>query len=126
MTWSQPREDTVRASTPSGRVASSTSPRRFATAITSVSLRVTTWRRPARQPRARGGAPNGGGTPGPIDLNHATAEELESLPGIGPATSAKIMASRAEQPFAAIEDLRTRKLVGEKTFANLKDLVTVR
>ncbi|TME28697.1 MAG: ComEA family DNA-binding protein [Chloroflexi bacterium] len=61
-----------------------------------------------------------------IDINHATAAELEGLPGIGPSTAARIVRSRAARPFAKIDELQTRGLVTPRVFADIRDQVTTR
>jgi competence protein ComEA len=64
--------------------------------------------------------------PGPVNINTATAVELETLPGVGPATAQKIIAYRDENgPFATIEDIMLVAGIGEVKFDGLKELITV-
>jgi competence protein ComEA len=63
---------------------------------------------------------------GPLDLNRATALELQELPGIGPVLAERIVAFRERQgPFLSVEDLLQVPGIGEKTLELFRDLVTV-
>ncbi|WP_448375176.1 ComEA family DNA-binding protein [Fervidobacterium sp.] len=63
--------------------------------------------------------------PSIIDLNTATLEELQTLPGIGPAKARAIVQYREKQPFAKPEDLMNVTGIGPKTFEKLKDRIKV-
>lgn len=61
-----------------------------------------------------------------ININTATLEELDSLPGIGLTTAQKVIDYRlANGPFAKIEDIMNVSGIGPTTFEGLKDLITV-
>lgn len=61
-----------------------------------------------------------------VDINTATAEQLEALPGIGPSIAGSIVKHREMQgPFKSIEDLKSVKGIGEKKFAAIQDKITV-
>lgn len=62
---------------------------------------------------------------GPIDLNRASVEELQKLPGIGPKLSQAIVAERERAPFGAVEDLRRVRGIGVKTLEKLRPHLTV-
>lgn len=60
--------------------------------------------------------------PPSIDLNVATTEQLQELPGIGPARAAAIIAAR---PLAGVEDLVERRLIPASVYEQIRMLVTV-
>jgi competence protein ComEA len=64
-------------------------------------------------------------TPIRVELNTATAAELETLPGIGPSKAEAIIAQRARRPFKRIEDIMRVKGIGRKTFKKLRPYLTV-
>jgi competence protein ComEA len=62
----------------------------------------------------------------PVNLNTASTAELETLPGIGPATAQRIVEYRQKNGgFKKIEELMNIRGIGEASFLKLKDLVVV-
>lgn len=63
---------------------------------------------------------------GKVNINTATAEELDALPGIGPVLAQRIIAYReANGPFKSVADIVNVPGIGSALLAKLKDLITV-
>lgn len=62
------------------------------------------------------------GTSGPININTASQNLLESLSGIGPVTAQKIIEYR---PYSSVEELLSKKVLGQSVYNKNKDLLTV-
>lgn len=61
-----------------------------------------------------------------VNINTATKEELDTLPGVGPATAEKILNYRQEHGnFQSIEDLKNVKGIGEAKFNKLQDKISI-
>lgn len=72
-------------------------------------------------PGATGEAPDG-----KVQLNQATAAELDALPGVGPVIAERIVSYREENgPFQSVEDLLDVPGIGEAKLADLRDYVQV-
>jgi len=77
-------------------------------------------------PAASSGIEVGTTTPQLVNVNSATAEELETLPGIGEVLGAAIVAYREEHgPFTSVDQLLDVSGIGEVTLGEIRDLVTV-
>ena len=86
------------------------------------------WRIPARGEKAAADSvASQAASPGRIDLNSATAEQLRSLPNIGEVRGQAIVSFReARGPFATVDDLLLVSGIGPETLAALRDLVEAR
>jgi len=91
-------------------------------AITAIALSATALsaqsKAPVPKPTATAAAP--------VNLNTATAEQLATIPGVGPKMAERIIDYRQKNGgFKKIEDLMNVSGVGEKSFLKMKPLITV-
>jgi competence protein ComEA len=58
-----------------------------------------------------------------VDINSASAEELDTLPGVGPARAKAIIANR---PYGGKDDLNNRKIIPPNVYNQIKDKIIAR
>ncbi len=71
-----------------------------------------------------GGAAGGAGRAAPVSLNTATADQLDTLPGVGPVLAQHIIDYRTQHGgFRSVDELREVNGIGDRRFADLRNLV---
>jgi competence protein ComEA len=81
---------------------------------------------PGAPAAASGGGGGGASSGGLLDLNAASASDLDALPGIGPVLAQRIVDWREENGrFASVDQLREVTGIGESKYADLERKVTV-
>ncbi|NUM55279.1 MAG: helix-hairpin-helix domain-containing protein [Candidatus Hydrogenedentes bacterium] len=105
-----------------------------AAALNPAEYTISGWRSAARSRSSGSVAPSGtsqqtgtASTAGSelIDVNSASAEELETLPGVGPKLADAIIQYRKKQPFQTVDDLNNVPGIGDKRLADMRALVRV-
>ena len=95
----------------------------------SANRRVAGGRSTGREGTLVGGRPDVPGRPpggaNPVDVNRASAQELQRLPGIGPALAKRIVAARREGPFTSLDDLLRVSGIGPQKLGRLRPFATV-
>jgi competence protein ComEA len=81
---------------------------------------------PAPSPRPTAGSKKIQSGEAPINVNTATADELQRLPGIGPVTAQAIVAARGRAPFQSLHDLDRVKGIGPKTLEKIRPFVVLK
>src|SRR5438128_12101177 len=102
---------------------------RFMLSVVAISGLLSSVSSPGVSAQAKAPAPRGAKaapTTAVVNINTASAAELDSLPGIGAKTAARIIEYRQKNgPFKKVEELMNVRGVGEKNFLKLKPQLTV-
>ncbi len=94
----------------------------FCLALFSISARSAAAEVPSQTAQASDEAPSALGT---VNIQTASAEELQQLPGIGPAKAAAIVEFRERNPFRRTEDLMRVRGIGRSIFRNVRAMLSI-
>jgi len=96
---------------------------RLCVLLLTFSILIPAWTTTTDARRAQDAKPSGAAL---VNLNTATVEQLDRLPGVGPKTAALIIDYRQKNGgFKKVEDLMNIRGIGEKSFLKLRPLITV-